>query len=78
MTYKLDSDIDYRYFRIVPGKHPDEDYSVPTGESATAVLSNCWPDRLEYIDELQKYIKVDLYGSCGVHWCPGGQSCFDQ
>ena len=24
MTYKLDSDIDYRSFRIVPGKHPDE------------------------------------------------------
>ena len=76
MTYKLDSDIDYRYFRIAPGKHSDEDYSVPTGESATAVLSNCRPDRLEYIDELRKYIKVDVYGSCGAHWCPGGQSCF--
>ena len=67
-----------RSFRIGPGQHPDEDYSVPTGESATAVLSNCRPDRLEYIDELQKYIKVDLYGSCGAHWCPGGQSCFSN
>ena len=76
MTYKLDSDIDYRYGRIVPGKHPDEYHLKPTDKMAVAVISNCQSDRLRYVHELQNHIPVHLYGSCGTHRCPANQDCF--
>ena len=76
MTYKLDSDIDYRYSRIVPGEHPDEYHLKPTDKMAVAVISNCQSDRLHYVHELQKYIPVHLYGSCGTHRCPTRGDCF--
>ena len=80
MTYKLDSDIDYRYFRIVPGKHPDEYNLSPKfkDEMAVAVVSNCRPDRLNFIDELQRYITVHVYGSCGDYSCPSEEDCFSM
>ena len=76
MTYKMDSDIDYRSFRIVPGKHPDEYHLKPTDKMAVAVISNCQSDRLRYVHELQKHIAVHLYGSCGTHRCPVHGDCF--
>ena len=75
MTYKLNSDIENRYYRIVPGKHPDE-YRFKRDKLAVAVLSNCKSDRLNYIHELQKYMEVDIYGGCGTHHCPAGTNCF--
>ena len=76
MTYRLDSDIDYRYARIVPGKHPDEYHLKPADKMAVAVISNCQSDRLNYVRQLQKYIPVHLYGSCGTHRCPTRGDCF--
>ena len=76
MTYRLDSDIDYRYARIVPGKHPDEYHLKPADKMAVAVISNCQLDRLNYVRQLQKYIPVHLYGSCGTHRCPTHGDCF--
>jgi len=78
MTFKLDSDIDYRYFRIVPGKHPDEYSLSPGKELAVAVVGNCRTDRLNFIDELQKYITVHVYGKCGDYSCPKGEDCFSM
>jgi len=48
MTYMIDSDIDYRYGRIVPGETADE-YITQTGEIAVAVISNCQRQRLNYL-----------------------------
>ena len=76
MTYKLNSDIENRYYRIVPGRHPGSDqHYFKRSKMAAAVLSNCKEDRLHYIQELQKYMEVDIYGGCGAH-CPSGTSCF--
>ena len=71
MTYMLDSDIDYRYYRIVPGEFPDK-HITKTGEIAVAVISSCRQPRLKYISELQKYIPVHVYGKCGTYKCPSG------
>ena len=76
MTYKLNSDIENRYYRIVPGRHPGSDeHYFKRSKMAAAVLSNCKEDRLHYIQELQKYMEVDIYGGCGAH-CLSGTSCF--
>ena len=77
MTYMLNSDIENRYYRIVPGRHPgsDAEHYFKRSKMAAAVLRNCKKDRLHYIQELQKYMEVDIYGGCGAH-CPSGTSCF--
>jgi len=42
---------------------------------STAIISNCYDlsNRLEYIEELKKYIQVDIYGKCG-ETCPNKYS----
>lgn len=75
MTYRIDSDIDYRYARIVPGKTPDE-YITQSGEIAVVVISNCQQQRLNYINELKKHIEVHVYGHCGTYKCPSKGDCF--
>ena len=78
MTYMLNSDIENRYYRIVLGRHdgsPNEHY-FKRDKMAAAVLRNCKEDRLHYIQELQKYMEVDIYGGCGTHRCPISGDCF--
>ena len=45
-------------------------------------VSNCGArnGRLQYAKELQKYIEVDIYGSCGTKRCPRSQAknCFNM
>ena len=77
---KVTTTIDYRYFWIVPGKHPDEYNLSPKSkdETAVAVVSNCQPDRLNFVDELQRYVTVHVYGSCGDYSCHSGEDCFSM
>ena len=72
MTYKLDSDIICNYARVLPGKYLDgfnstKNYLTGRTKTAFAVISNCFKPRLDYIHELQKYIDIDLYGTCPGH-----------
>ena len=76
MTMKLDSDIDFRAYRILPGKYPEDYHLNRTNKIVVAVISNCQSDRLHYIHELQKYIDIHIYGRCGTYQCPGGVGCF--
>ena len=81
MTYKLDSDIDFRLGRIVPGEFPDK-HITQTGGIAVAVISSCQQSRMKYISEMQKYIPVHVYGKCGTYnlKCPRahGGACFHK
>ena len=72
MTYRLDSDIVFRYALVLPGKHldgfdPRRNYLEGKTKIAFAVISNCLKPRLDYIHKLQKYIDIDLYGKCRGH-----------
>ncbi|XP_013419823.1 glycoprotein 3-alpha-L-fucosyltransferase A-like [Lingula anatina] len=77
MTYRLDSDLYGPYAQIFRREKPlKKDYmsivKAKTGLVAWMV-SNCpTPSRrMDYVRELQKYIDIDIYGSCG----PGKVKC---
>jgi glycoprotein 3-alpha-L-fucosyltransferase len=51
-------------------------YKIPYSNKtklAAALISNCWSDnsrRMDFINQLRKYIVVDVYGACGNKKCP--------
>lgn len=75
-TYKIDSDfpINLDVLSWEYNAQFDEnnmDYLKDKSESVAAVISNCGASsqRMEYIHELSKHIRVDLFGACG-NPCP--------
>ncbi|KAL0841284.1 hypothetical protein ABMA28_015001 [Loxostege sticticalis] len=95
MTYRSDSDVPIPYGRTVPLTEammhkistrpitkviPYWDYKQKD-VLAVAMISNCGvAERLNYINELQKYIKVDLFGRCATttemrYGCPPYADC---
>ena len=76
MTYRRDSEVLLNYMtfkRDVPlVKDYHEIFKNKTKLVAWAV-SNCYSrsQRGEYVQELRKYIDVDIYGQCGKEPCPG-------
>lgn len=52
---------------------PETDFYKSKTNFAVAIISNCRAsnNRLKYINELSKYVPVDLYGKCGNKTCPG-------
>ena len=80
MTYKFSSDIRFGYAEIVPGKFkggydPNKNYLKGRTKTAAALISNCIKNRLSLIDQLKKYIDVDIYGYCGQP-CRTKRNCF--
>lgn len=80
MTYRRDSDIYYPY-SLVQYVEKDQNYTIPSMEdvarktnSIAWFVSNCETEgskrRMRYAKELNKYIKVDIFGSCGNDSCP--------
>ena len=70
MTYKLSSDIRFGYAEVVPGifqggYDPNKNYLKGRTKTAVALISSCVKHRLNFIDQLKKYIDVDIYGYCG-------------
>lgn len=77
-TYRLDSDVYSAYhnslnFKWQPNDTFDEnyDYAAQKPKLAFTLVSNCLAasDRLSYLQELKKYIAVDIYGLCGEKKC---------
>ena len=79
-TYKMDSNFPGMYqveSGIIWEKNEtfkkNHDYSFGKSNFAAAVISNCRSDeksnRFDYVNELKKYISVDIYGRCGAK-CP--------
>lgn len=78
MTYRSDADVPVPYGRTVPLPKEQyltnvEDISSTKNKNITIMGSNCGGSnhRYKYINELQKYIHVDIYGNCGSLKCPG-------
>jgi hypothetical protein len=78
-TYKIDSDFSDFYestssFEWKFNDNFNEGYNFIQNKFgfAAAVISNCYDNsqRLEFINELQKYIPVTIFGKCGKSPCP--------
>ena len=78
-TYRIDSNFP-RYYQTYSGFiwkenknfNENEDFSKNKFNLAVAVISNCHASsqRLEYINQMQKYVSVNVFGTCGKK-CPG-------
>ncbi|CAB4064491.1 E2.4.1.214 [Lepeophtheirus salmonis] len=85
-TYRSDSTIVAPYERWqyydedIKAKPHLKDYTANKTKGVAWFVSNCGArnGRLKYARELQKFIQVDIYGSCGSLQCPrsNSQSCF--
>lgn len=80
MTHRSDSEIFVPYGHIHLGDHLPDPKPIQTLQDkierktkmAAAFISNCYKvpgGRTEFIQELQKYISVDIYGACGKLRC---------
>lgn len=71
-TYELDSDFGGIYGHVVWNKNkkfsPNKDYTIGKENLVFAVISNCnaVSKRKAYLNELENYIDVDVYGNCGL------------
>ncbi|XP_018565856.1 glycoprotein 3-alpha-L-fucosyltransferase A [Anoplophora glabripennis] len=78
MTYRMDSDIPVPYGRTVLKKQSEQKIMLTLNKRKDVLItilgSNCGGTnhRWDYVKELQKYIKIDIYGGCGpLKTCPG-------
>lgn len=76
MTYRRDSDVYVPYGSInkrqTPSRHVlDETLFLSKRRDAAWFVSNCKSEskREEYVDDLMKYVNVDIYGKCGRYSC---------
>ena len=70
MTYLRTSDIHPYYGKILPGRfnggfNSSRNYLEGKNQSVVAVISNCISKRLEFVNELSRFIDVDMFGKCG-------------
>ncbi|ODN00831.1 Alpha-(1,3)-fucosyltransferase C [Orchesella cincta] len=89
MSYRRDSDIYHPYKRIHSINSKDktnESYNFneimkPKKKLVAWIVSNCQTEgkREDYVEELEKFISVDIYGSCGDFSCgQKGEACFED
>ncbi|XP_061188839.1 3-galactosyl-N-acetylglucosaminide 4-alpha-L-fucosyltransferase FUT3-like [Saccostrea echinata] len=85
LSYRRDSDAYFGYGQIIPRISPlvrdyDLVFSQKVGDVAW-IVSNCRTrsKREKYVEELQKYVNVDVFGKCGAKCEPyqllGNDSC---
>lgn len=87
MTYRLDSDISDTY-ETTKRKTAPKLYSFDRlRESwkqkqimAICPVSHChtFGKREHFVEELRKYMRVDIYGHCGNYTCPRGRKCHQK
>ena len=72
MTYRRDSDVLADYMSVTSGAEPTPLPDVGNRSKAVAwIVSHCETasGRELYVDELQRFIEVDVYGKCGDLRC---------
>ncbi|RWS22164.1 glycoprotein 3-alpha-L-fucosyltransferase A-like protein, partial [Leptotrombidium deliense] len=86
-TYRFDSDIVTPYAKFVAFNNSVStttkvNYAKGKTKKVAWFVSNCNSNnnRLQYAQELNKYIEVDIYGICGTKRCSrsNGNHCFDM
>lgn len=50
-------------------------HATKSSKFAATLVSNCRPDRLGYLKNLQRFMKLDIYGNCGTFECPEKGDC---
>ena len=91
MTFRSDSDIVWPYGYFEPTEHMNKDEPTDKEEINYArgktklvawFVSNCESESLreKYVENLQKYVTVDIYGKCGDHVCWAGdqEDCYSM
>lgn len=82
MTYRLDSDIykanGYVIAKKTKYKMPDANFLKSRKKSVAWLASDCGKNdtRKKFVKKLNKYIPVDVYGSCGNMTCPETGNCY--
>ncbi|XP_035705180.1 glycoprotein 3-alpha-L-fucosyltransferase A [Folsomia candida] len=78
MSYRRDSDVFIPYGELMPISGQSERIVLSANISSRKLVawavSNCdmvSSERKALVDELSKFIPIDVYGTCGVHHCPG-------
>lgn len=84
MTYRSDSTINAAYGAYIPGEpeiaiNDTRNWAAKKTKLVAWMASNCnmqgWP-RTTFVKTFsQKYLKVDMLGSCGTLSCPKGERC---
>lgn len=84
MTYRLDSDIPLLYGRITPltfnftkaAPIRTKNYALNKTRAVVWMASHCNTSgkRETYVEQLKKYIAVDVYGRCGNLTCPRNET----
>ena len=69
LTYLRKSDVPFYYGKILPGRfnggfNSSRNYLEGKTRSVVAVISNCVTKRLEFVNELSRFIDVDMLGKC--------------
>lgn len=88
-TYRADSVLATPYGKFVPFSNQSDlpskaprNYASSKTKVAAIFISNCYAKngRLQYLRELKKYVKVDVYGACGDLRCDRNNTkvCFDM
>lgn len=87
MTFRADSDIQwpYGFFESNQQGGPEqqmENYARGKTKLVAWFVSNCETEskREKYVENLKKYIQVDVYGKCGEYFCWAGEQeeCYDM
>lgn len=74
-TYMRQSDFRFAYGMVKRGVYnkgfdPNRNYLAGREGFAAILVSNCVKHRMKWIEYLQRYIQLDVYGKCGVK-CKG-------
>lgn len=85
-SYRRDSDFSFPYFDVVPIKNAPQNRNFSgilekKSKMAAWFVSHCNTEskREKYIQEMQKYVDIDVYGKCGPLKCPyDGAKCYDM
>lgn len=88
-TYRSDSVIVTPYAKFTPYKNYTDlphqaprNYAAGKTKVAAIFVSNCYAQngRLEYLEELKKYVRIDVYGKCGNLRCDRNktEACHDM
>ena len=80
MTYMKSSDIRFGYYDVKPGTFrggfdPTRNYLKGKTMTAAILISNCFPERMQWVYKMQEYIDVTVFGSCGTE-C--GSNCYNE
>lgn len=81
MTYRKDSDVYVPYGQVVKcGPQQGVKHLSNKTKQIAWIVSHCdtSSQREVLVEQLKKFVDIDIYGSCGHLFCPQDESCWDM